>query len=141
MAVLSVGGAEADQRGTLCGGKALALQIAAAGKEWTVTNMATPKKKAKAPRTIDYDKFSPMLMSHMYEVARTGEEIVIELLGVPLAKLTPLEGKAGEAANAWVNRPRKAEPGRDRHILQYYGDLDDPDDTDLTPARSRLDEQ
>ena len=103
--------------------------------------MATRKKESKVKRTISLNELSSMSTIYTHDVAQTGGEIVITNLdGLPLAKLAPLGGEAGKAAMEYENRPRKLWIGRDRHNLQYYGDLDDPDDTDLTPARSRLDD-
>ena len=94
--------------------------------------MATPKKKAKAPRTVTNDQFSAMSMILAHEVARTGEEIGIEQFGQPLAKLAPLDGEAGKAAKEKAEKPkgRGAPFGRDRDIIRIHGDLDEPLDVE-----------
>ena len=96
------------------------------------TVMATQKKKAKAQRVVQEDQFQFMNIILAEDVARTGEEIVIEYLGVPLAKLVPLEGEAGEAARELANQPKKPKRDPPRDLIWYYGDLDKHDDTDMT---------
>ena len=111
------------------------------------TVMATQKKKAKVQRTVTYDEFMKMSTIFVKEVARTGEEIVIEQFGQPLAKLAPLDGEAGKAAMEDANKPRESmfgrgrKPwfGRDRDSINIYGDLDEDLDIEWEAEQGLID--
>ena len=71
-----------------------------------------------ATRTIQATEFKAKCLKLMDEVADGGGEIVITKNGRPVAKLSPYRERTG------------APFGRDRHIIQIHGDLDEPIDVE-----------